>query len=62
MHLQAGVANGTLVEIHYLAEQLYRRIYDGLPEAKDGWLTLPDTPGLGFTPRADAVREYTKKN
>lgn len=62
MHLQAGVANGTLVEIHYLAEELYRRIYDGLPTAENGWLTLPEGPGLGFTPKADAVKEYAKKN
>jgi L-rhamnonate dehydratase len=60
MHLQAGVANGSLVEIHYLAEELYRRLYDGLPTAENGWLTLPEAPGLGFTPRADAVKEHAK--
>jgi len=61
MHLQAGVANGTLVEIHYLADELYHRIYDGLPAMKDGWLTLSDAPGLGFTPRPTAVKEFAKK-
>lgn len=60
MHLQAGVANGSLVEIHYLAEELYRRIYDGLPTAEAGWLTLPEEPGLGFAPRAGAVKEFAK--
>jgi L-alanine-DL-glutamate epimerase-like enolase superfamily enzyme len=60
MHLQAGVANGSLVEIHYLAEQLYRSIYDGVPTAEGGWLTMPEGPGLGFTPRAAAVKEFTK--
>ena len=61
MHLQAGVANGSLVEIHYLAEELYRKVFDGCPVAEQGYLTLPETPGLGFTPRPDAVREYTIK-
>lgn len=58
MHLQAGVANGSLVEIHYLAEELYRKVFDGMPVAEQGYLTLPDTPGLGFTPKPDAVKEF----
>jgi len=61
MHLQAGVANGTLVEIHYLAEDLYRKVFEGMPTAEQGYLTLPETPGLGFAPKPDAVREYTVK-
>ena len=60
MHLQAGVANGTLVEHHYLAVELCKQIYRGLPEPADGWLTLPETPGLGFEPDRDAIREIAK--
>jgi L-rhamnonate dehydratase len=60
MHLQAGVANGTLVEIHTLAGELYKRLYDGLPAPEKGWLALPETPGLGFTLKKDAVREFAK--
>jgi L-alanine-DL-glutamate epimerase-like enolase superfamily enzyme len=60
MHLQAGLANGGLVEMHYLADELYKQIYRGLPVPKDGWLTLPDTPGLGFEPDHDAIREVAK--
>ena len=60
MHLQAGLANGGLVEIHYLADELYKQIYRGLPVPKDGWLTLPDAPGLGFEPDRDAIREVAK--
>ena len=57
MHLQAGVANGSLVEIHYLAEQLYRGIYDGLPTAENGRLTMPKRrPAL--TPPPAAVKEH----
>jgi L-rhamnonate dehydratase len=60
MHLQAGVANGSLVEHHYLAVELYKLLYRDLPMPKDGWLTLPDRPGLGFEPNRDAIRELAK--
>jgi L-rhamnonate dehydratase len=60
MHLHAGLANGGLVEMHYLADELYKRIYRGLPLPVEGWLTLPDTPGLGFEPDRDAIRDIAK--
>ena len=60
MHLQAGLANGGLVEMHYLAVELCKKIYSGLPEPQDGSLTLPDTPGLGFEPDREAVAEIAK--
>ena len=60
MHLQAGLANGGLVEMHYLAVELCQKIYRGLPEPKDGWLTLPDAPGLGFEPDRDAIRDHRR--
>jgi L-rhamnonate dehydratase len=60
MHLQAGVSNGTLVEHHYLAVELYRQIYRGLPEPKDGTFTMSEAPGLGFEPDHDAIREIAK--
>jgi L-alanine-DL-glutamate epimerase-like enolase superfamily enzyme len=61
MHLHAGVANGGMVEYHYVAVQLLEQIYDGLPVPKDGWLTLPEAPGLGFAPNAERVRELAKR-
>jgi L-alanine-DL-glutamate epimerase-like enolase superfamily enzyme len=60
MHLHAGLANGGLVEMHYLAIELCKIIYRGLPEAHDGWLVLPHAPGLGFEPNYDAIREIAK--
>jgi L-rhamnonate dehydratase len=60
MHLQAGVANGGLVEMHYLAVEFCQRIYRNLPKPKDGWLPLPDAPGLGFEPDHDAIRAIAK--
>ena len=60
MHLHAGLANGGMVEHHYLAVELCKLLYRGLPTPADGWLTLPNTPGLGFEPDRDAIRELAK--
>ena len=60
MHLQAGLANGTLVEHHYLAVELCRQIFRELPEPRDGFFTMSDQPGLGFEPNRDAIGEIAK--
>jgi L-rhamnonate dehydratase len=61
MHLQAGVANATLVEYHYLAVELRKLLYRDLVAPENGWLSLPDRPGLGFEPDHDAIRELAKR-
>ncbi|MFN0161584.1 MAG: mandelate racemase/muconate lactonizing enzyme family protein [Burkholderiales bacterium] len=60
MHLHAGLANGGLVEYHYVAVLVLQQIFDGLPAPSDGWLDLPDAPGLGFAPNAERVRELAR--
>jgi L-rhamnonate dehydratase len=60
LHLQAGVANGTLVEHHYLAVELYNQIFTGLPMPSAGFFTPPEAPGLGFEPNRDAIREIAR--
>ena len=61
MHLHAGLANGGLVEYHYPAVEACRAVYRDLPQPKDGWLDLPERPGLGFEPDEDALREIAKR-
>jgi len=61
MHLHAGVANGGLVEYHYPAVEACRSIYPKLPESRDGWLTLPEAPGLGFEPDDALVAEVARR-
>ena len=61
MHIHAGLANGGLVEYHYLAIECCRAIYAGLPEPKDGYLALPNKPGLGFAPDPVALKELSKR-
>jgi Enolase C-terminal domain-like len=60
MHLQAGVANGTTLEYQTNSATSYNMLFDNRPEPQDGWITLPDAPGLGVTPNLDAVKEFTQ--
>ena len=61
MHLHAGLANGGLVEYHDPAVKVCEAIFGALPAPVDGWLALPETPGLGFEPKAELVRELAKR-
>jgi L-rhamnonate dehydratase len=54
------LANGTLVEFHYMASEANKAVYKELPEPKDGWLDLPTTPGLGFEIDRDKLNELLK--
>src|SRR5258708_11214790 len=45
MHLQAGLANGGLVEMHYLPDELYKRGYPGFSAPQEGRPTPPESPG-----------------
>lgn len=60
MHLHAGLAHGGLVEYHVPAVRVCEAICGPLPEPKDGWLELPDAPGLGFAPDPARVRELQR--
>ena len=61
MHLHAGLANGGLVEHHYLTTLACEQIFDGLPQPVDGFIALPQKPGLGFEPNMDAIREIARR-
>jgi len=57
-HLQAAMANGWRVEFHFEMWGVGDRIYKEPPAPVNGWVTLPEIPGLGLEPRPDALREY----
>lgn len=61
MHLHAGLANGGLVEHHYLAVECYKVLYPDLTEPEDGWLRLPASPGLGFEPDTDILADLARR-
>jgi len=52
MHLHAGVPNGGRVEFHLGGWRVGEALFDGMPKPVRGWVTLPEAPGLGFTPKA----------
>ncbi len=60
MHLHAGVPNGGMVEFHLKAWKLVELYSDGAPAPVNGWVTLPEAPGLGFTPKEGLAKEYAK--
>lgn len=61
MHLHAGLANGGLVEYHFAAVKVCEAIYGALPAPVEGWLELPEAPGLGFAPDPERVKELARR-
>jgi L-alanine-DL-glutamate epimerase-like enolase superfamily enzyme len=52
MHLHAGVPNGGRIEFHLGGWRIGEALFEGMPKPVRGWVTLPEAPGLGFTPKA----------
>lgn len=57
MHLHAGVPNGGWVEFHWRGWHVTESLFDGTPPPINGWATLPEAPGLGFTPKPGIVQD-----
>lgn len=57
MHLLCGLMNGGAVEFHYGLWQVGKHFFNGTPDPVDGVMTLSGAPGLGFTPKYDALAE-----
>ena len=51
MHLHGGVPNGGRIEFHWQGWKCVESLFDGAPGPVNGMVTLPDGPGLGFTPK-----------
>jgi len=62
MHILAGVMNGGPVEFHYGMWMTGKHFFEGTPDPVNGRMTIPDRPGLGFTPNYDALRDAQVKN
>ncbi len=58
MHVQAGLANGTMVEYQTSSARACEKLYRGFPKVEDGWIALPEAPGLGFEPDRAAIEEF----
>ncbi len=55
MHLHAGVPNGGRVEFHLGGWRVGEALFDGVPPPVKGTVTLPQAPGLGFTPKSGVL-------
>ncbi|MGE6607766.1 mandelate racemase/muconate lactonizing enzyme family protein [Halomonas sp. NPDC076908] len=55
MHLLCGVMNGGAVEFHYGIWQVGKHFFTGTPDPVEGVMRLSGLPGLGFTPKQDAL-------
>lgn len=53
IHLLAGMMNGRFAEWHLGQVD---QIFVGSPKPDDGWITIPDKPGLGLKVDPDALR------
>ena len=51
MHLHGGVPNGGRIEFHWQGWKCVESLFDGAPGPVNGTVTLPEAPGLGFTPK-----------
>jgi L-rhamnonate dehydratase len=55
MHLHGGVSNGGRIEFHWQGWKLVEALFDGAPAPVNGTVTLPQAPGLGFTPKSNIL-------
>jgi L-alanine-DL-glutamate epimerase-like enolase superfamily enzyme len=57
MHLIAGLSNGLTIEWHHTVWNDNKNVYKNNPQPENGWMTLPDGPGLGLTPNEKVLEE-----
>ena len=58
LHVQAGVPNGGLVELHWLAWKAGEAMFSNPPVVEGEHMLVPDRPGLGMEPDLDALDAY----
>jgi L-alanine-DL-glutamate epimerase-like enolase superfamily enzyme len=56
--LQAGLANGSIIELHYHNWSAYKAIYQEVPEIVDGRMKAMTEPGTGLVPKPEVLEEY----
>ncbi|UKS28787.1 mandelate racemase/muconate lactonizing enzyme family protein [Paenibacillus sp. HWE-109] len=60
--VMAAFKNSYLFEYNQLLNPLRHELIDGLPAYGDGWLTIKDEPGLGFSLNEETVRKFAANN
>ncbi len=62
VHIAAATENFLVMEHHNVDDDWYERVVDGpaKPFMKDGFVPVPDTPGLGVEPNGEAIKSMLK--
>jgi L-alanine-DL-glutamate epimerase-like enolase superfamily enzyme len=58
-HVVASIPNGDCVEVNALGTPFFTRLFRPTLEIEDGYLRLPDAPGIGLEPNPEVVEEFT---
>ncbi len=61
MHLVAAFGNAPFLERLKLFQGITESLYSNAPRAVDGYMTIPELPGLGLTLDMDFIREHDEK-
>ena len=60
-HIAAGIPDFLACEHHYSEIDWYDTLIDGIPKpmmGEDGYVPIPDRPGLGITPNPGAIAAH----
>src|SRR3546814_5764162 len=60
--LQAGLANGSLVEYHFHKWMAYNAIFKSVPQPVDGYLEVSQEPGCGLEPKDGLIKEFSVRS
>ena len=61
-HIDASITNFLIQECNVnVADPFYKELFSPMPVIKDGYLELPDLPGLGIELNEEAVGKYPQK-
>lgn len=61
-HVCAAVPNFLALEFHHLDKPVWYDLVDGPPLIQQGYITVPEGPGLGIKLNEDVVRRHAKDN
>ncbi|MDP2949372.1 MAG: mandelate racemase/muconate lactonizing enzyme family protein [Chloroflexota bacterium] len=61
LHLYAGVANGGVLELHYINWMVYEGVFKSVPKPLNGWVEAPEASGVGLEPKEGIIREHRQE-
>lgn len=60
-HVMAAIPNFLVLEFHHLGEPLWNELINESPLIQDGYITVPDLPGLGVTLNEEVIKENARE-